>query len=100
MAGKIAEFKYLQREFDGLFPKEDRLDDHTEPLAPQVDKAIYPNGYVRIQYKEKSRKNSVEENTKAVEQEVQEPLNAKKLSKTKISTKGTLSTGSLSPNKK
>jgi hypothetical protein len=48
MAGKVTEFKYLQHEVDGLFPEADRVDDHTEAKAPNVDKAIYPTGYVKI----------------------------------------------------
>ena len=48
MAGKVTEFKYLQHEVDGLFPQADRADDHTEAKAPNVDKAIYPTGYVKI----------------------------------------------------
>ena len=48
MAGKVTEFKYLQHEVDGLFPEVDRVDDHTEAKTPNVDKAIYPTGYVKI----------------------------------------------------
>ena len=48
MAGKVTEFKYLQHEVDGLFPVADRVDDHTEAKTPNVDKAIYPTGYVKI----------------------------------------------------
>ena len=34
LAGKLTEFKYLQCEKDGLFPKNDREEDHCEPKAP------------------------------------------------------------------
>jgi hypothetical protein len=94
MAGKLTEFRFMQCEPDGLFPAQHKCEDHTEPNPPQVDKAINPNGYVRINYTNRPRKSSVEDSLDVSE------AAGKDLKKKKPAGKSTLSIASLYPHKR